>query len=125
MKKILMTAVALLCMTVTSVMFSACGSDDKSDYQAPSRDYYIHDTTQLQCVDGQEDAMLGLQKALSDIMESYQRTTVSEEELFQRTQAVVNQYDNQYISGELYLKKSTNGGSYQVIKTYTMKAASK
>ena len=53
MKKILMAAVALICMTMTSVVFSSCG-DDKDDNKKTVVYYKYADIESMQCVQSEE-----------------------------------------------------------------------
>ena len=122
MKKSMMAAVALICMTMTSIVFSSCKSEEKTEIKT-EQVFYKLDGGDLQYVKGHEDVVLAFNNDLTEVMESANYTYVKENELIDRIQAVVNSYNNQYIKGNLKLQKSTDATNFTTIKTFTMKFA--
>ena len=122
MKKTMMVAVALICMTMTSIVFTSCKSEEKTEI-VTEKVYYQLDGNDLQYVKGHEDVVLAFNNDLTEVMESVNYTYVKENELIDRIQAVVDTYNNQYIKGNLKLQKSTDATNFTTIKTFTMKFA--
>jgi cysteine sulfinate desulfinase/cysteine desulfurase-like protein len=122
MKKTMMVAVALICMTMTSIVFTSCKSEEKTEI-VTEKVFYQLDGNDLQYVKGHEDVVLAFNNDLTEVMESVNYTYVKENELIDRLQAVVDTYNNQYIKGNLKLLKSTDATNFTTIKTFTMKFA--
>ena len=111
MKKTMMAAVALICMTMTSIVFTSCKSEEKTEIKT-EQVFYKLDGDDLQYVKGHEDVALAFNNDLTE-----------ENELIDRIQAVVDTYNNQYIKGNLKLQKSTDATNFTTIRTFTMKSA--
>lgn len=122
MKKTMMAAVALICMTMTSIVFTSCKSEEKTEIKT-EQVFYKLDGDDLQYVKGHEDVALAFNNDLTEVMESVNYTYVKENELIDRIQAVVDTYNNQYIKGNLKLQKSTDATNFTTIRTFTMKSA--
>ena len=122
MKKTMMVAVALICMTMTSIVFTSCKSEEKNEI-VTEKVFYQLDVNDLQYVKGHEDVVLAFNNDLTEVMESVNYTYVKENELIDRLQAVVDTYNNQYIKGNLKLQKSTDATNFTTIRTFTMKFA--
>ena len=122
MKKTMMAAVALICMTMTSIVFTSCKSEEKTEI-VTEKVFYQLDGNDLQYVKGHEDVVLAFNNDLTKVMESVKSTYVKDNELIDRIQAVVDTYNNQYIKGNLKLQKSTDATNFTTIKTFTMKFA--
>ena len=122
MKKTMMVAVALICMTMTSIVFTSCKREEKTEI-VTEQVFYQLNGDDLQYVKGHDDVVLAFNNDLTEVMESVKYTYVKENELIDRIQAVVNTYNNQYIKGNLKLQKSTDATNFTTIKTFTMKFA--
>ena len=122
MKKTMMAAVALICMTMTSIVFTSCKSEEKTEI-VTEKVFYQLDGGDLQYAKGHEDVVLAFNNDLTKVMESVKSTYVKDNELIDRIQAVVDTYNNQYIKGNLKLQKSTDATNFTTIKTFTMKFA--
>ena len=94
-----MAAVALICMSMTNVVFTSC-SEEKTEYK--TQVYY---------------------KLTDDItyITSIRNTVVDQDDLINRIQAIVDTYNNQYLQGNLYLQSSSDGTNFTTIKTFTMR----
>ena len=119
MKKILMAAVALICMTMTSVVFTSCKDDEKTETKLEQVQYKLSDN--LQYIVGHEDFVKAFTNELTSVIQSINNTIVNESDLINRLQAIVDTYNNQYIQGNLYLQRSSDGSNFTTIKTFTMK----
>ena len=96
MKKILMAAVALICMTMTSVVFSSCG-DDKDDNKKTVVYYKYADIESIQCVQS-EEGLAQFQEFAADlagVLSSIQSREVTDDDVINLTQRVhVQQQDD-------------------------------
>ena len=119
MKKYLMAAVALICMTMTSFVFTSCKDDEKTETKLEQVQYKLSDN--LQYIVGHEDFVKAFTNELSSVIQSINNTIVNESDLINRLQAIVDTYNNQYIQGNLYLQRSSDGSNFTTIKTFTMK----
>ena len=119
MKKYLMAAVALICMTMTSVVFTSCKDDEKTETKLEQVQYKLSDN--LQYIVGHEDFVKAFTNELTSVIQSINNTIVNENDLINRLQAIVDTYNNQYIQGNLYLQRSSDGSNFTTIKTFTMK----
>ena len=122
MKKILMAAVALICMTMTSVVFTSCG-DDKDDSKTVV--YYKYaDIESMQCVQSEE----GLAQAqafaadLAGVLSSIQSREVTDDDVINLTQRVVDMYNNKMIEGTFKLQTSRNASDWSTLKRFTLTA---
>ena len=119
MKKYLMAAVALICMTMTSFVFTSCKDDEKTETKLEQVQYKLSDN--LQYIVGHEDFVKAFTNELTSVIQSINNTIVNENDLINRLQAIVDTYNNQYIQGNLYLQRSSDGSNFTTIKTFTMK----
>ena len=119
MKKYLMAAVALICMTMTSFVFTSCKDDEKTETKLEQVQYKLSDN--LQYIVGHEDFVKAFTNELTSVIQSINNTIVNENDLINRLQAIVDTYNNQYIQGDLYLQRSSDGSNFTTIKTFTMK----
>ena len=122
MKKIMMAAVALICMTMTSLVFTSCKSEEKTVIKT-EKVYYKLDGDELKYVKGHEDEVVNFNNDLANLMQSVNYSVVNESELINSLQAIVDSYNNKYINGNLKLLRSTDGTNFTTIKTFTMKLA--
>ena len=122
MKKIMMAAVALICMTMTSLVFTSCKSEEKTVIKT-EKVYYKLDGDELKYVKGHEDEVVNFNNDLANLMQSVNYSDVNESELINSLQAIVDSYNNKYINGNLKLLRSTDGTNFTTIKTFTMKFA--
>ena len=122
MKKIMMAAVALICMTMTSLVFTSCKSEEKTVIKT-EKVYYKLDGDELKYVKGHEDEVVNFNNDLANLMQSINYSDVNESELINSLQAIVDSYNNKYINGNLKLLRSTDGTNFTTIKTFTMKFA--
>ena len=122
MKKIMMAAVALICITMTSLVFTSCKSEEKTVIKT-EKVYYKLDGDELKYVKGHEDEVVNFNNDLANLMQSVNYSVVNESELINSLQAIVDSYNNKYINGNLKLLRSTDGTNFTTIKTFTMKLA--
>jgi len=122
MKKILMAAVALICMTMTSVILAACGSDEKTEIKS-EKVWYRLDGNNLQVANGHQDAFEAFEKEMENVLESVGYVDVNESDLIKRLQAIVDVYNNKYIKGTVNLQKSSDASNWTTIKTFTLTVA--
>jgi ABC-type oligopeptide transport system substrate-binding subunit len=122
MKKIMMAAVALICITMTSLVFTSCKSEEKTVIKT-EQVYYKLDGDELKYVKGHEDEVVNFNNDLANLMQSVNYSVVNESELINSLQAIVDSYNNKYINGNLKLLRSTDGTNFTTIKTFTMKLA--
>ena len=122
MKKILMAAVALICMTMTSAILAACGSDEKTEIKS-EKVWYRLDGSNLQVATGHEDALNAFEREMENALESVGYVDVNESDLIKRLQAVVDVYNNKYIRGTVNLQKSSDASNWTTIKTFTLTGA--
>jgi len=119
MKKIMMAAVALICMTMTSVVFTSC-TEEKTTVVKETV-YYKYDSSKLYVADGQEATYAAFAAEMGDILITNSYSDISESELIKRIQAVIDSYNNQSLNGTVDLLKSTDGSTFKVVKTFTLK----
>jgi hypothetical protein len=119
MKKYLMAAVALICMAMTSVGFSSCKSEEKTEIIREQVYYKL--TDDITYITSHKDAAVAFTSELASVIESIQYTVVDENNLINRIQAIVDTYNNQYLQGNLYLQSSSDGTNFTTIKTFTMR----
>ena len=119
MKKYLMAAVALICITMTSFVFTSCKDDEKTETKLEQVQYKLSDN--LQYIVGHEDFVKAFTNELTSVIQSINNTIVNENDLINRLQAIVDTYNNQYLQGNLYLQRSSDGSNFTTIKTFTMK----
>ena len=127
MKKILMAAVALICMTMSGIILSSCGSDDNDTPTTVTYSCYS-EPGKLTYVEGEEATFYAFQKAIQAALDASvaSSVTISDAQVIMCVQAVVDVYDNGVIAGSFDLRKSYDGGSnYTTVKTFTMHLNSK
>ena len=122
MKKIMMAAVALIFMTMTSLVFTSCKSEEKT-VSKTEKVYYKLDGDELKYVKGHEDEVVNFNNDLANLMQSVNYSDVNESELINSLQAIVDSYNNKYINGNLKLLRSTDATNFTTIRTFTMKFA--
>ena len=122
MKKIMMAAVALIFMTMTSLVFTSCKSEEKTVIKT-EKVYYKLDGDELKYVKGHEDEVVNFNNDLANLMQSVNYSDVNESELINSSQAIVDSYNNKYINGNLKLLRSTDATNFTTIRTFTMKFA--
>ena len=122
MKKILMAAVALICMTMTSVLFTSCG-DDKSDTKTVI--YYKYaDVENMLCVQSEEGLaqFKAFDTALVGVLTAISSREVNDDDVVEMTQRVVDTYNNQMLEGTFRLQKSRNSSDWSTLKKFTLTA---
>jgi ABC-type oligopeptide transport system substrate-binding subunit len=122
MKKIMMAAVALIFMTMSSLVFTSCKSEEKTVIKT-EKVYYKLDGDELKYVKGHEDEVVNFNNDLANLMQSINYSDVNESELINSLQAIVDSYNNKYINGNLKLLRSTDATNFTTIRTFTMKFA--
>ena len=119
MKKI-QTLMLTLLVVVMGMAVQSCGKDDDT---TKTRVYYKYDRLdQLQYVKGQEAIAEAFGKALSGVLEGITNQTVTDEQVIQRVQDVVDEYDNGVVMGKFDLKSSSDASNWKTIKTFTLTA---
>ena len=122
MKKILMAAVALICMTMTSVVFTSCG-DDKDDSKTVV--YYKYaDVESVRVVPTEEGQAQAKEfvAALTGVLSSIQSREVTDDDVINLTQRVVDMYNNKMIEGTFKLQTSRNASDWSTLKRFTLTA---
>ena len=122
MKKILMAAVALICMTMTSVVFTSCG-DDKDDSKTVV--YYKYaDVESVRVVPTEEGQAQAKEfvAALTGVLSSIQSREVTDDDVIDMTQRVVDTYNNQMLDGTFQLQTSRNASDWSTLKKFTLTA---
>ena len=122
MKKILMAAVALICMTMTSVVFTSCG-DDKDDSKTVV--YYKYaDVESVRVVPTEEGQAQAKEfvAALTGVLSSIQSREVTDNDVIDMTQRVVDTYNNQMLDGTFKLQTSRNTSDWSTLKKFTLTA---
>lgn len=119
MKKI-QTLMLTLLVVVMGMAVQSCGKDDDT---TKTRVYYKYDRLdQLQYVKGQEAIAEAFGKALAGVLEGITNQTVTDEQVIQRVQDVVDEYDNGVVMGKFDLKSSSDASNWKTIKTFTLTA---
>ena len=122
MKKYFMAAVAFICISLSSIVMTSCSSE-KTTYVNTETVYYKYDTANLYYVKGQEATLAAFMIEMGKVLSSASSADVTESNLIQRIQAIVDTYNNKYLHGTFELMKSTDGSNFNSIKTFTMTAA--
>ena len=119
MKKI-QTLMLTLLVVVMGMAVQSCGKDDDT---TKTRVYYKYDRIdQMQYVKGQEAIVKAFDKDLAGVLEGINDQTVTDEQVIQRVQAVVDKYDNGVMMGDFDLKRSSDASNWKTIKTFTLTA---
>ena len=123
MKKILMAAVALICMTMTSMVFSSCG-DDKDDNKKTVIYYKYADVENMLCVQSEEGLaqFKAFDTALVGVLTAISSREVSDDDVVEMTQRVVDTYNNQMLEGTFRLQKSRNSSDWSTVQKFTLTA---
>ena len=124
MKKILMAAAALICMTMTSTIFTSCG-DDKDDTSQKTVVYYKYaDVENMLCLQTGEGLaqFKAFDTALAGVLSSIQSRDVTDDDVVDMTQRVVDAYNNQMIDGTFKLQRSRNTSEWITVKKFTLNA---
>ena len=122
MKKILMAAVALICMTMTSVVFTSCG-DDKDDSKTVV--YYKYaDVEKVLCLQTEEGLaqFKAFDTALVGVLNAISSREVTDNDVIDMTQRVVDTYNNQMLDGTFQLQTSRNASDWRTLKKFTLTA---
>lgn len=107
-----------LLVVVMGIAVQSCGKDDDT---TKTRVYYKYDRLdQLQYVKGQEAIAEAFGKALAGVLEGITNQTVTDEQVIQRVQDVVDEYDNGVVMGKFDLKSSSDASNWKTIKTFTL-----
>ena len=122
MKKYFMAAVAFICISLVSIVMTSCSSEETTSVKTETV-YYKYDTANLYYVKGQEATLVAFIAEMGEVLSSASSANVTESNLIQRIQAVVDTYNNKYLHGTFELMKSTDGSKFNSIKTFTMTAA--
>ena len=117
-----MAAVAFICISLVSIVMTSCGSEETTTVKTETV-YYKYDTANLYYVKGQEATLVAFIAEMGEVLSSASSANVTESNLIQRIQAVVDTYNNKYLHGTFELMKSTDGSNFNSIKTFTMTAA--
>ena len=122
MKKILMAAIALICMTMTSVVFTSCG-DDKDDSKTVVYYKYadVESVRYIPTEEGQAQAKEFV-AALTGVLSSIQSREVTDNDVIDMTQRVVDTYNNQMLDGTFQLQTSRNASDWRTLKKFTLTA---
>ena len=118
MKKILMVAVALICMTAVSLVFTSCEKETTEIKNVTV--YYKIDTSDLYCAEGYEKKALELRSELEGALQSIQYEQTDEAVLVRRIQDIVDKYNYSCFKGNIYLMRSYDDKNYFTLTTYTM-----
>ena len=122
MKKYFMAAVAFICISLVSIVMTSCSSEETTSIKTETV-YYKYDTANLYYVKGQEATLVAFIAEMGEVLSSASSANITESNLIQRIQAVVDTYNNKYLHGTFELMKSTDGSNFNSIKTFTMTAA--
>lgn len=114
-----MAAVALICMAMTSAVFTSC-TEEKTTLVKETV-YYKYDSSKLYFAEGQEATFAEFADEMGRVLTTNSYSDISESELIQRVQAVIDSYNNQCLMGTIDLLKSTDGSTFNVVKTFTLK----
>ena len=123
MKKILMAAVALICITMTSVVFTSCG-DDKDDNKKTVVYYKYADVEKVLCLQTEEGLaqFKAFDTALVGVLNAISSREVTDDDVIDMTQRVVDTYNNQMLDGTFKLQTSRNASDWSTLKKFTLTA---
>ena len=109
----------MLLVAVMGLCVQSCGDDESTTIK--TNVYYKYDRVdKLQYVKGQEAIVKAFDRDLAGVLEGINNQTVTEEQVIQRVQAVVDEYDNGVMMGEFDLKRSSDASNWKTIKTFTL-----
>ncbi len=118
-----MAAVALICMTMTCAVFTSCG-DDKDDNNKTVVYYRYADVESVGVVpteEGQAQAKAFV-AALTGVLSSIQSRVVTDDDVINMTQSVVDTYNNKMLDGTFKLQTSRNTSDWSTLKRFTLTA---
>ena len=118
----MMAAVALICMTMTSVVFTSCG-DDKEDKKTVVYYKYV-DVDKMMFVQSEEGLaqFKAFDTALVGVLNAISSREVTDNEVIEMTQRVVDAYNNQMIDGTFKLQSSRNASDWSTVQKFTLTA---
>lgn len=122
-----MAAAALICMTMTSTIFTSCG-DDKDDTSQKTVVYYKYaDVENMLCLQTDEGLaqFKAFDTALAGVLSSIQSRDVTDDDVVDMTQRVVDSYNDQMIDGTFKLQRSYNASDWTTLKTFKVNANDK
>ena len=109
----------MLLVAVMGLCVQSCGDDESTTIK--TNVYFKYNRVdQLRYVKGQEATVKAFDKDLAGVLDAINNQTVTEEQVIQRVQAVVNTYDNGVMMGEFDLQTSKNASNWKTIKTFTL-----
>lgn len=110
-------------MTMTSVVFSSCG-DDKDDNKKTVVYYKYADIESMQCVQSDEGRAQFQEFTvdLAAVLASIQSREVTDDDVINLTQRVVDMYNNKMIEGTFKLQTSRNASDWSTLKRFTLTA---
>lgn len=119
-----MAAAALICMTMTSTIFTSCG-DDKDDTSQKTVVYYKYaDVENMLCLQTDEGLaqFKAFDTALVGVLTAISSREVCDDDVVEMTQRVVDTYNNQMLEGTFRLQKSRNSSDWSTLKKFTLTA---
>ena len=118
-----MAAVALICMTMTSVVFTSCG-DDKDDNKKTVVYYKYADVEKVLCLQTEEGLaqFKAFDTALVGVLNAISSREVTDNDVIDMTQRVVDTYNNQMLDGTFKLQTSRNASDWSTLKKFTLTA---
>ena len=118
-----MAAVALICMTMTSVVFTSCG-DDKDDNKKTVVYYKYADVEKVLCLQTEEGLaqFKAFDTALVGVLNAISSREVTDDDVIDMTQRVVDTYNNQMLDGTFKLQTSRNASDWSTLKKFTLTA---
>ena len=119
MKKIMMAAVALICMTATCSLFTSC-TEEKTTIKGVEQlvTYRLDGIETLKYYSSYESTLTSF---LNDLKKAMQSSVIrSDEEIINKISSIVDTYNNGGIMGTFSLQSSTDDSNWKTIKTYTM-----
>ena len=118
MKKI-QSMMLMLLVAVMGMCVQSCGDDESTTIK--TNVYFKYNRVdQLQYVKGQEATVQAFDKDLAGVLDASNKQTVTEEQVIQRVQAVVNTYENGVMMGGCDLQTSKDAYNWKTIKTFTL-----
>ena len=109
---------------MTSTIFTSCG-DDKDDTSQLKVVYYKYaDVENMLCLQTDEGLaqFKAFDTALAGVLSSIQSRDVTDDDVVDMTQRVVDAYNNQMIDGTFKLQRSRNTSEWITVKKFTLNA---
>ena len=122
MKKV-QTLMLMLLVAVMGMTVQSCGSDEKTEIKPITVNVYYKYTNveNLNFVSGQEAKAAAFIAELKAVLADITSREVTDELVIAKTQAVVEKYNNDVISGTFELQTSNNPTSgFKTIKSFTL-----